>query len=161
VDGLVSGTVENRSGKRLRNVRLFYGEWGYRLGDIADGGRVEVSDELDLLKVKTIVTRSAVGKVMTGDEEAIVFRPESVGADGILDLMMFYEAAGGRGFAQMPNRYQADVDLSRLLELGRAIVVADVEQGGSELVDAKGGEALGETDSSEVVYRFVLPVRRN
>jgi hypothetical protein len=161
VEGLVSGTVENRSGTLLRNVRLLYREWGYRLGDMADGRSVEVSDELDLLKVKTIVTRSAVGKVMASNEEAVVFRPEAVGADGILDLMMFYEAAGGRGFAQMANRYQADVDLSRLLELGRAIVIADVDRGGSNMVDADGGAALGEADSSEVVYRFVLPVRRN
>jgi hypothetical protein len=75
--------------------------------------------------------------------------------------MMFYDAAGGRGFAQMPNRYHADVDLSRLLELGRAIVVADVEQGGSELVDVGSGDEIGETGSQEVVYRFVLPVRRD
>jgi hypothetical protein len=160
VDGLVAGTVENRTGKKLRNVRLLYGEWGYRLGEIADGERVDVSDELSPLRVKTIVTRSAIGKIASSDEDAIVFSPGDAGPDGILDLMMFYEAGGGRGFAQMSNRYQSDIDLSRLLELGRAIVVADVDSGGSQLIDAENGQKLGKADSSEVVYRFVLPVRK-
>ena len=39
--------------------------------------------------------------------------------------MMFYDAVGGEGFAGLPNRYQADCDLSRLLDLDRAILVAN------------------------------------
>jgi hypothetical protein len=159
VDGLVEGTIENHTGERLLNVLLFYNGWGYQLGNVDDGEQVTVNDELSPLRVKTIVTRSAIGRAAAREDESFVFRPEDVGADGLLNLIMFYEAAGGQAFVQLPNRYQADVDLSRLLDLGRAVVVANVEGGGSRLLDTDSGDELGKADSAEVIYRFVLPVR--
>jgi hypothetical protein len=75
--------------------------------------------------------------------------------------MMFYEAAGGYGFAYLPNRYQAFCDLSRTLELGRAILVADAAGPVAKLIDDATGAAVGDKqDESTVVYRFVLPVTR-
>jgi hypothetical protein len=50
--------------------------------------------------------------------------------------------------------------LSRLLELGRAIVVADAAGPVTQLVDESTGAAVGDKqDESAVVYRFVLPVK--
>jgi hypothetical protein len=78
--------------------------------------------------------------------------------------MMFYEAVGGEGFAGLPNQYQADADLSRLLTLDRAILVASGsgaggENGGSPWIDAASGKPLEtEPASATVVYRFILPV---
>ena len=61
----------------------------------------------------------------------------------------------------MPNRYQAYCDLSRTLELGRAILVADAAGPVAQLVDDATGAAVGDKqDESTVVYRFVLPVKR-
>jgi hypothetical protein len=73
--------------------------------------------------------------------------------------MMFYEAAGALGFAQLPNRFQAYCDLSRMPSLGRAVLVADVETAGSRLVGAESGDAVGDENTATVIYRFVLPVR--
>jgi hypothetical protein len=160
VDGLAEGTIENRTGRTLFNVRLLYNGWGYQLGNLEAGGRAEVSDALSPLRAKTIITRRAISNSGGVEGESIVFRPDDAGPEGILDLMMFYEAGGGQAFAQLPNRYQANVDSSRLLELGRAIVVANVVGGGSSLADADNDQELGGTDSSEVQFRFVLPVRK-
>jgi len=88
---------------------------------------VDVGEQLSPRKVKTIVTHDALGETGTvpSGAETLVFAPEKASAKEILGLMMFYEAAGGYGFAHLPNRYQAYCDLSRTLELGRAILVAD------------------------------------
>ena len=56
-----------------------------------------------------------------------MFAAEQATPKEILNLMMFYDAAGGYGFAHLPNRYQAYCDLSRTLELGRAVLVADAD----------------------------------
>jgi hypothetical protein len=76
--------------------------------------------------------------------------------------MMFYEAAGGAGFAGLPLRYQTDLDLSRQLALGRAVLVAEVAGLTSQLSletspDASGADSAG---TSRTILRFVLPVQR-
>ena len=36
-DGLAAGTITNQTGVELRNVRLLYGSWAYRLGTLNAG----------------------------------------------------------------------------------------------------------------------------
>jgi hypothetical protein len=154
--GLVAGTITNSSGHRLRNVRLFYNEWAYAIGTVEDGAQVAIDDELSPRGVKTMTTQDALGA--TERLEGSVFVPERASVREIANVMMFYEAAGGLGFAQLPNQYQAYCDLSRAMTLGRAVLTADVETRGSRLVDSE-GEAIGGEQSSAVIYRFLLPVR--
>jgi hypothetical protein len=156
-DGLVAGFVANRSDVVLKNVRLLYNGWAYRLGPLEPGGRIDVADEMSPRRMKTVVTQDAAGPPPPGQEEGNVFVAERATAGQILNLMMFYEAASGLGFARLVNDYQAYCDLSRLMELGRAILVAETATRGSRLVNAA-GETIGDIGDSIVVYRFVLPV---
>jgi hypothetical protein len=158
-DGLVTGSIENRTGRTLGDVRLYFGEWGYRLGTLADGARINVGEELRPRSFKTIVTQDSMGASDRNSTEEQVFVPERASPREILNVMMFYEAVGGFGFAQLQNRLQAECDLSRFPMLGRALLVAEVETKGSRLVDPESGSAIGEEDSGGVIYRFVLPVR--
>jgi hypothetical protein len=155
------GTIANRTGGPLGNVRLLYGTWAYRLGNLADGQQFDVGPHLDAIQVKTMVARSAgiAADQLSGETERSTFFSDRASAEELLNRMMFYDAAGGQSFAQLPSRFQAYCDLSRLLQLGRAILVADAPGPGRQL--AKGGEAI-ETEGSTalVVYRFVLPVKR-
>jgi hypothetical protein len=139
-----------------------YGGWGYRLGNLEAGGRIEISDELDPHRVKTIVTTAALDTSAGASAEATqLLLTERASALGLLNLIMFFDAAGGQSFAQFPSRYQANCDLSRHLELGRAILVADLDGGGSQLLDLSTGEPLGEEgDVEAVVMRFVLQVTK-
>jgi hypothetical protein len=90
-----------------------------------------------------------------------MFFSDRASVEELLNLMMFYDAAGGQAFAQLPSRYQANCDLSRLLQLGRAILVADAPGPGRQLVDGADGASLGQAgDTSLVVYRFVFPVEK-
>jgi hypothetical protein len=163
-DGLVTGTVTNQTGAVLRNARLLYGSWAYRLGSMDVGERVEISEALSPRRAKTIVTRDALGEsgANPSQAEGLVFSADRASPLEILSLMMFYETAGGYGFAHLPNRYQAYCDMSRQLELGRALLVAEGVDGGSQLIDEATAHELGdeEAGNSTTVYRFVLPVAR-
>jgi hypothetical protein len=160
---LAIGTLTNRDGPPLRNVRLLYGTWAYRLGNLNPEQSIEVGEQLSPRKVKTIVTRDALDESAppgtTGDVR--LFMAEQASAKEILSLMMFYDAAGGFGFANLPNRYQWYCDLSRQLELGRAVVVAEAAGPVTQLIDNATGKAIGDNpDASTVIYRFVIPVTR-
>jgi hypothetical protein len=162
-DELAIGTLTNRDGPPLRNVRLLYGTWAYRLGNLNPGQSIEVGEQLSPRKVKTIVNLEAGvelgGTATSGDVR--LFAAEQASAKEILSLMMFYDAAGGFGFANLPNRYQWYCDLSRLLELGRAVVVAEAAGPVTRLIDSTTGKAIGDNpDGSTVIYRFVIPVNR-
>jgi len=157
-DGLPVGYIENRSGQSLHNLRLLYNGWGYRLGDLKEGQRAEVGQYVSPRTAKTIITQDVLGGAMSARDRT-VFVPEQATAKEILALMMFYERAGRSAFAQLPNRYQFYCDLSRALELGRAILVAEASDEGSQLVNAQTGSAVNERQHvARPVYRFVLPV---
>jgi hypothetical protein len=163
-DGLAVGSITNMTGMTLKNVRLLYGTWAYRLGTLDVGQSIEVGDQLNPRKVKTIVTHDAMDEANAakGMIEGAVFDAEQASAKEILNLMMFYDAAGGLNFAHLPNRYQAYCDLSRVLELGRAVLVAEAATPVMRLLDDVTGNAIGDKqDESTVVYRFVLPVERS
>jgi hypothetical protein len=164
-DGLATGSIVNRTGRTLRNARLLYDDWGYWLGNLAEGQQIEVGEHLDARKVTTIVTGSSLGRATTagGDWQRNLFTPERASALELLNAMMFYEAAGGEEFAQLPHQFQAFCDMSGLLKpgMGRAILVADADGPGSRLVDSTSGKPVsgGDEDGfARIVYRFVLPV---
>lgn len=160
-NGLLLGTVKNESGARLVDVCLLSGQWGYRLGDLAPGQQIEINSDLNPVRAKTLLSRRARQSNSADTESASreVFLPDQATLAELLDVMMFYNALGGEGFASLPNRYQAHSDLSRLLDLGRAILVASGDGSGSQLVDRDSGESLAASDDpSTVVYRVVFPV---
>jgi hypothetical protein len=158
-DGLVTGSIENRTGRQLRNVRLYHGEWGYRLGTLAEGARADVGEDLRPRNFKTIVTQDSLAAGASDLTEERVFVADRASLKELVNTMMFYEAVGGSGFAHLANRFQAYCDLSRLPMLGRAVLVADVATKGSGIIDAENGDVIGDQDSSAVIYRFILPVR--
>jgi hypothetical protein len=161
-DGLIEGMLANRSDLTFRNVRLLYNSWAYRLGDLMPGERIDVDDQISPRRVKTIVTQDALGPAQPGQDEGSIFAAQRATPQQVLSLMMFYEAAGGLGFAQLANEYQAYCDMSRLLELGRAVLVAEAPTHVGRLVDAHSGEPVGsEREKASVLYRFVAPVSKN
>lgn len=161
-DGMLAGRLENRSGERLINGRLLYGSWAYRLGDLASDEQIEVGQHLAPIKTQTLVSQMALRNAATPSSNRKEFLVERATIDELLALMMFYRAAGGEDFARMPSRYQSSVDLSRLVELGRALLVAEVETGGTRLVSMDSGDPIDEAPRARrVTYRFVLPVRRS
>src|SRR5262249_21141880 len=160
-DGILSGTVKNDSNASLTDAYLLCGQWAYRLGNVGPGQQIEVSSELNPVHVKTLLTRRVLRSHSTNAESTAhdVFVIDRAAPDELLDVVMFYGALGGDAVVGLPNRYLAYCDLSRLLELNRAILVASGGKSGSQLVDADSGSPLAASDDpSFVVYRVVFPV---
>ncbi len=81
--------------------------------------------------------------------------------------MTFFDAAGGMRDTGLANRYQAFSDMSDLVKLNRAVLVAEAPSGdgpspahGAEIL-ANGQRIADPQDRHVTVYRFVLPVGRN
>lgn len=162
-EGLASGKITNRTGVLLKNGRLLYGSWAYRLGNLKADETIEVGAELSPRSIKTIVTRDALGEsgAVPSGIEGRTFSAEDASAQEIVHLMMFYGAAGGIDFAHLPNQVQAYCDLSRQLSLGRAVFVAEAATTGSRIV-GDNDRPIGneEGNVSTVIYRYLLPVAR-
>jgi hypothetical protein len=160
-DGLLTGTLTNQTGQTLTDARLLYGSWAYRLGDLPSGRPVSVDQSTNTMQVKTLIAHSAHGGAyrLGSDAEREPFLADRASDRELLSVMMFYQAAGGYGFAKLVDQYQSYCDFSRLLDLGRAILVADGPGTGSTLIDQTSGKPLhSNEDQTKVVYRFVLPV---
>jgi hypothetical protein len=154
--GMLVGSLTNQSGMTLQNARLLYRTWAYRLNDIPPGASVDVDEESAPTSVQTLLTGAALGE----SSGAATLAAEQAAAGELIGAMMFYEAAGGARFAGLPLRYQSDIDLSRLLTLGRAILVLESPTSVSQLVDPTSGEPLFSDSNGRTltIYRYVLPV---
>lgn len=75
----------------------------------------------------------------------------------IVEMMMFHDAAGGRGYSRLRHRHQTFIDLSGHLRAGRAILLGRGDQPAADWkVD---GRAIDEQLESRLTYyRVVFPV---
>jgi hypothetical protein len=147
------GTITNGTPVTLRDACVLSGQSGYRLGDLKPGERLTIGPDLSPLRTRAILVRR-VRRGSAGDQET--FLADRATADQLLNVMMFYEAFGGPGFAGLPNRYQSRLDLSRLLDLDRAILVASVANGSEWQTEPAVADAASGT--STTLYRFILPL---
>ena len=152
-DGLVVGTLTNLTGVTLSDACLLHGKWGYTLGNVRPGQRIDLDPQRNVNLTKTIILRRARRSLATHnfDPDRELFLADRASLEELVNVMMFYEAAGGYDFVGLPNRYQSFCDLSRLLDLNRAVLVADGTSAGSRWVDEQQA-------TTKVVYRFVFTV---
>ncbi len=163
-EGLASGKVTNHTGILLKNARLLYGSWAYRLGDLKPNDTIDVSAELSPRSTKTIVTRDAFGEsgAAPSGVEGRTFAAEDASAQQIVHLMLFYGAAGGIDFAHLPNQVQAYCDLSRQLVLGSAVFIAEAVTSGTQINEGNDQSlASNEGNVKTVIYRYLLPVEKS
>jgi len=77
----------------------------------------------------------------------------------IADVMMFYEVAGGQAYTGLSNGYHREIDFSRLLRLGQAVLVGQTENGSR--IKINGQDVSDRYDSNITMVRMVLPVTNN
>jgi len=166
-DRLPNGTITNTLDFALLDCLLVYGKWVYKLGTLEPGQAVRVGPVVRRSELKTLLT----GRKMVFHKEDDKLRQQTTPYDqGSLDVphilrtMAFFNAAGGRRYTGLSNRYQAFVDFSRLLETNRAVLYAlapsDSPQAphhGAQLV-RDGRPVAGPNDQHVTIYRFVYPV---
>lgn len=145
-DRTLTGYLTNTFDYDLGQCHLLYDRWVYRIASLPRGKKQIIGEGLQPRYTKTW---------LQGDG---AYRPSARNVPRILNMMMFYAAAGGSEYVRLLNRYQSFCDLSGLLDSGRAILVARGAPPGSVLL--RDDQPLASShDQQWVFYRFVLPVQ--
>jgi len=148
-DRMLVGTLTNRWNARLNDCLLLYDRWLYKIPSLAAGEQVAVDDSLRPTTVRSGLARG-------------VYDQASRDTQYILQPILFHKALGGQKHTRLGNEYLSSYDLSELLRLHRAVLVARLDAAGEaaqsgQLLD--GDVPLGTPgDPHLVMCRFVLPV---
>jgi len=160
------GTITNRLGLPLSECLLAYGSHAYELGELAPGESIEVGPLLRLREFKSLLT----DRLLVFDEEKEDYHTEatpydrgSTDAAYILRAMMFFEAAGGKSYTGLSNRYQGFVDLTDALKTDRAVLIGRARTGSpphGATLWCNGAPMPESQVRRTTYYRFVLPVEK-
>jgi hypothetical protein len=154
-DGLLEGRVVNPLPIPLTECMVYYDTWAYRVeSSLPPGGSASLgSRPLDL---EWRLTRR---RLVAANSVSSPWDQTTLDAPRILEILMFYQAAGGRNYTQLAHRYHGRLDLSDHLRSGRAVLVGRGETPASQLL--RDGESLeGQCEQRWSFYRIVFPVER-
>jgi hypothetical protein len=154
VDGDLLGTLVSGLDQKLTNARLYFGGRLCRLDTIEPGQSIELSAEDLWISGGNELTGRSLSK------DAPPYDPAVRDARRVIQMMMWYNLAGGANYVGLANRYHARLEFSHLLEAGRAVLVAEAAPGplsGSRML--RDGQPIEDGNGlRHIVYRFVLPV---
>jgi hypothetical protein len=155
-DGFLHGTIVNPFDFPLEDALLAYDRWSYRIDRPLQPGESLFVDGLQRRDLEWRLTRRRALHGKTS-YTSTPWETDSRDVERIVEMMMFHEAAGGRGYTDLNQQYQGYMDLSEHLFLGRAVFVGRVAQPGVQL---KAGEQplTEQADRSWTWYRLILPV---
>ena len=164
-DDEAEGTITNRLDVPLSSCLLVARHWAWNLPDLAPGqtARIERGEQRDLQSLL-----KGFKLIREGDRDSLIqvatpYDQSSFDIPSILKQMMFYDAAKGRKYTGLLNRYQSFVDLSSHLELGQAVLWAAVPQPASEVREGgrplSPGEQAAQDDRRWTYYRFLIPLQ--
>jgi hypothetical protein len=159
-DGLLRGDVSNPLPSSLSDCMVLYDNWAYRLerkGGIlrpGDSARVELEKAINL---SWRLTRRRVVEIR---DVTTPWNPQDLDIARIVEMMMFFKAAGGENYTGLRHRYQPYVDLSEHLRLGRAILVGRASAPATALL-LDGEPADAEYEQRWTFCRVVFPVDRS
>ncbi|TWT86492.1 hypothetical protein Mal64_33170 [Pseudobythopirellula maris] len=170
-DGLVEGDLTNDTGAPLEDCWLLYGAWAWRLGDLADGETKGVDLARAPVKVNTMLREQMNVTNVGGGDNYYYFDHRRMEVESLAALMMFGERLTVSGGEGVSNGYQRFTDLCRMLDTGRAILLARCPQVCSQLVRSGGAPAAdgakqpaaeplaSEQDKNWVFCRYVMQVQ--
>lgn len=121
---------------------LFYERWAYPLRQIKPGQTIDIETDLDPQRVETYLRRVTV----QGDRNvASPYDRASFDVAKIVEIMTTHTLAGGEKYTGLAHKYQGFVELSGLVQNGRAVLVgrtaqpaATLQRDAKPLVDAAG-----------------------
>lgn len=155
--GTLRGGIESRLGFSLEDCRLLHAGWLYDVGRLDPGGHFEPAAGRGPRSLAGAITRRSASRerdVSTGWDSG------STDVDRILEVAGFHAAVGGSGYTRLEAGRLARLDLSPLLELGRAILVGR----GPPATLWKEIPSRLDPDSTpprSALWRIVLPLQRS
>lgn len=151
------GSFTNPFPVELKDCFMIHGGWAYRFRNtLPPGATVDIASQSDhvtplvwLTRRKTISEKSSANQPWDPTESEL---------HRILEMLMFYELAGGQDYTNLLNNYEPGLDFSGLRSLDRAVflgrtdqTISNLELNGSVLQD-------DQFDNTSSAIRIVLPV---
>lgn len=135
---------------KLTNCVLLHQRDAYLIPELSAAEPIDVGS-LEPLTADTYFTQRKLNQTTQYDRAG-------TDRERILEMMMFYRAAGGLQYIGLLNRYQHYLDLSGQLGLDRAILIGFGPPASELTVD--GGPVPPDASAEHItIYRFVIPVR--
>lgn len=153
--GPVGGELTNPFPFELTECLLVYGDWLYRLDRIGAGQSITV-DPRDSLNLEYRLTERTVlnsKDISTPWDQATTDLPR------LMRIMMFHEAARGRSYTGLTNRYQPYIDLTEQVRLGRAVLAGRAPGPITRLASSGEPLAAQEDQTAQAWCRIVFPVQ--
>lgn len=152
--GILTGEFRSPLPIELSDCILVHGEKLYRLGAV----RPRQLLHMDAFTPLNLEARLTQRTVVQFKDVSTPWRQDSTDVQRILLMMMFHEAARGRAYTGLTNRYQPSIDLTGHVRLGRAVLAGRAPAGTCQL--RRGDQPLA--DEADVRtwtwYRVILPV---
>ena len=153
----LSGQVHNPLEADLVDPIVLYQNTSYEIDQVLRSGQTV---SLDRLRNRDLRWKLQQRVVVSNRDVSTYWDAESVHPSRlprILELMMFYAAAGGESYVELTHRYQPYLDLTTALRTGRAILVGLCKQPLSDLRDREHSLA-GEASEHWTFVRVIFPV---
>ncbi|QDU88280.1 hypothetical protein Pla175_16540 [Pirellulimonas nuda] len=154
-DGLVEGELTNATGADFTECELIYGDWAWKLRDLAADDTAVIDAATPPLRYRTILTK----QYGQNGVQAAGGDVEGFSTPGLLRAMMFHDLLGAERLTGLPFRYQSFTDLSDLLAAGRAVLVCRAIRPAAVLL-ADGQPLAPAPEAGWTYYRFVLEVEQ-
>lgn len=158
----VFGTVKNPLDVELINARLYHGEWAYVLDDpLGPGDAFDVGTDTNSRTLSSILNRKYRS---SGDDKfrtsATRWEVSEMEISRIAEVLMFFDAAGGKSYTGLSHAYQSFIDMSDTLMLGQAVLVGEIKKQPTHLRFSEAGKTVDglEYDQVTAFVRIVLPV---
>jgi hypothetical protein len=157
--GLLAGEFRQPLDVKLADCLLAQGEKLYRLGNLAPGQSVRLAD----LPPLNLEARLTERRVEQSKDVSTPWEQDSVDIPRIMQMLMFHDAARGTNYTGLTHRYQAKIDLSEHVRLGRAVLVGRAIQPLATIAGGDSNAPLASPDDTNTWtwYRIVLPVNNS
>lgn len=155
----LEGTITNPFDIPLKNCRIFFENYVYVLDNPWEPGEtISVETETKERTLVSLLTRRQRAADDATKLESVPWNENETRINRIADMLMFHSAAGGSNYTSgLSHNYHNFADMSSLLGLGRALVVAEVADPVSSLV-INGEPREASYDQRVTLLRIVLPV---
>ena len=128
--GLLTGQLTNPLDCELTDCMVLYENWMYPVSGTLSPGEAVTFDGVSPRNLEWHLSRR---RVVDSKDVGTPWDQASADVPRILEMMMFYQAAGGAAYTGLTHRYQPGLDLSEHLRTGRAILVGRSATAGSRL----------------------------
>jgi len=152
--GQLTGSLRNSTPWKWQNALLIFGRWYYKLGTVVPDQVISLVDGPVALNLPTLLGRR---QIVETKGVTTPWKKETMNLSRIMQMVMLHDAAGGRGYTDLLHRQQRRLDVSKLLQAGRAVVIARSADLTTQL--AWDGEVTtGDSDRERAYLRVVFPV---